>query len=150
MRAFLLGVRSQKALPEDFSNRAGTGDWRDWIYSSHGVLMIGIMKDGAFHWRFNDTENKLKASTLPVRVLRDSRQIFVQCRERKKRNHPKSTTQTKQKKRRKKKGGGKKSSWTSTVPWFSGALCCLFKRRTCTVTQMGYLMRCSSNEGLSF
>lgn len=42
------------------------------------------MKDGAFHWRFNDTENKLKASTLPVRVLRDSRQIFVQCRERKK------------------------------------------------------------------
>lgn len=70
--------------------------------------MIGIMKDGAFHWRFNDTENKLKASTLPVRVLRDSRQIFVQCRERKKRNHPKSTTQTKQKKRRKKKRRGKK------------------------------------------
>lgn len=101
--------------------------------------MIGIMKDGAFHWRFNDTENKLKASTLPVRVLRDSRQIFVQCRERKKETIQNQQNKTKQ-----------KSSWTSTVPQFSGALCCLFKRRTCTVTQMGYLMRCSSNEGLSF
>lgn len=72
--------------------------------------MIGIMKDCAFHWRFNDTENKLKASTLPVRVLRDSRQIFVQCRERKKRNHPKSTTQTKQKKKGEKKKEGEKKA----------------------------------------
>ena len=46
--------------------------------------MIGIMKDCAFHWRFNDTENKLKASTLAVRVLRDTRQIFAQCRKKKK------------------------------------------------------------------
>lgn len=47
--------------------------------------MIGIMKDCAYHWRFNDTENKLKASTLAVRVLRDTRQIFAQCRKEKKR-----------------------------------------------------------------
>lgn len=46
--------------------------------------MIGIMKDCAYHWRFNDTENKLKASTLAVRVLRDTRQIFAQCRKKKK------------------------------------------------------------------
>jgi len=51
--------------------------------------MIGIMKDCAFHWRFNDTENKLKASTLPVRVLRDTRQIFPQCSKKKKRKKKK-------------------------------------------------------------
>jgi len=93
--------------------------------------MIGIMKDCAFHWRFNDTENKLKASTLAVRVLRDTRQIFPQCS-------------------KKKKTKKKQDSWTSTVPQFSGVLCCLFKRRSCTMTQMGHLMRCSPNERLSF
>lgn len=64
--------------------------------------MIGIMKDGAFHWRFNDTENKLKASTFAVGVLTDTRKIFVQCRERKK-----ETTQN-QLNKQKKKGEGKK------------------------------------------
>lgn len=53
--------------------------------------MIGIMKDCAFHWRFNDTENKLKASTLAVRVLRDTRQIFAQCSKKKKRQKKKKT-----------------------------------------------------------
>jgi len=88
--------------------------------------MMVIMKDSTFPWRFNDGENKLKApNLLAVRDLRDSRQIFAQCSK-------------------------EKSSWPSTVPKFSRVLCCLLEQRTCTMIQMGYLMRCSSNEGLSF
>lgn len=81
MQTFLPGIRrSQQAPPEDFSNRAGTGDSRNPIHSRQEVLMMVIMKDSAFPWRFNDGENKLKApNLLAVRVLRDARQIFAQC-----------------------------------------------------------------------
>lgn len=42
--------------------------------------MMVIVKDNTCPWRFNDRENKLKApNLLAVRVLRDTRQIFVQC-----------------------------------------------------------------------
>lgn len=62
------------------------------------LIVAGSANDGDnerqhFPWRFNDGENKLKApNLLATRDLRDTRQIFAQCRKK------------------------RKSSWTSTHP----------------------------------